>query len=434
MSLGKSLSHYLPSPQFIKQFSGVAGFQAAQMVISAVIGFVIVRHLEKEQYAQLNLLNTGIAVIAGWSSLALSSIFVPFANQTDPQQSSVRDTSQIFRSLNRPLLWVAILACLIFWGTTSIRNHWLNWPFFLAMLLALGVSLCLYVYRFPENAYKISQRPLLPFRISVVSELIRLVLIVPVIYVLYPCYPALGSTWVMLLALVTAAWALFNIHKKFNAEPHGVFPKKDHHSNTFWKLFKPLIFPQYFYHIAQMFRGSLIYLVSSGSVIAETAALGRLMMTFAMLDKAVELVVIPRLATIKEHKKFVKVLAIGAMGMLGVSASLALSSWVLPGPWLWLLGEKYENLNSALVWAVAAAGIERVSGLILFGQLARGETSNQWWVPIFSTSSYVCYAAYFGLDTADKATLALLVGALTNLIAQLVILTWRLTSPALKPL
>lgn len=415
----------LPNRKLLLQFTGAAGLQAIQMAISAVIGFMIIRHLSKDQYAVFNAFALGSTMFVGWAGIGIVSVYIPFANRMGSGRDQLRSTTAVFRKLDSKLAYLAALACLVFWVVSGHQNNWLGSAYIVGMAISLAIGWMQYGYRLPEAAFKVDRQPLLPFSISVRSEILRLCGVVAIVFVIVPLVPGWEPTVLLLATLCSAAWALTCLTRKFKLLPEAPVEVTGEHRLAYKNLLKPLLFPSYFYHSSQFFRSWLIYLISGASVIAEAAALGRLMMLFAMMDKAVELVIIPRFGATEDDSKFLKKLMAGIAVMTGLGLLVVTSAVVLPKLWLWLLGEKYENLGKALLWAVAAASVERVSGLILFAQLSRGASKNQWWVPVFATGTYLGYAAYFGLSTAESATKALFVGAASNLVAQVIILAWH---------
>lgn len=425
-SVRSRYGHHMPSTTMLKQLSGVAGLQALQMGISAVIGFLVIRNLSKADYAVFNLLVTGGLTLLGLAGMAIMNLYIPFSNRVGPSSTDLPITTAIYRRLNIPMLIIGIIVGLAFWLISAYINDWLNISFIIAMFFAFVSSMFQYYYRYPESAFKISGTPLIPFKISISSEVVRLILIVGVITLILPYFKDYGATFLLMAVTITSFSSLYVINKLFPIPKIQASDVKEEHKELFWGLLRPLLFPTYFYLFSQLFRGWFIYLISGTSVIAEAAALGRLMMLFAMMDKAVELVIIPKFGAIKDQSKFLGRLALSFLAIFSVCLGLLISAWAFPEVWLWILGEKYENLGNALLWAVAAAGIERLSGLVLFAQLARGDSKNQWWVPLLATGVYIIYVFFAGLDTAEKATIGLFIAALANLLAQLSIFGWRL--------
>ncbi|QMU27423.1 hypothetical protein [Adhaeribacter radiodurans] len=429
LSLRSAYSVLILKKDLLRQLYRAAGLQALQMAIGATIGFLIIRNLSKEDYAIFNLLNTGSATLIVWAGFSVSSIFIPFANRIGLSPSQIRTTTAIFRKLNLPLLLIAVFVAIAFWFISAYNNRWLNETFVVGTILALLVAICQYHFGFFESAFKVSGNPLFAFRISLKEGLIRLILVIIIISFVIPVLSYSRKAPILLIGalVISTSWGLYSITQHFRSyELHSLSITKEHRQQ-FWTLLTPILFPYYFFYLSIFFRGSLIYLISGTAVIAEAAALGRLMALFAMMDKAVELVVLPRLGAITDNLRFIRRLLLSFIGVLTICSGLLLSAWVVPDMWLWILGKKYSNIGNALLWAVAASGVERLSGLVLSAQLARGETKNQWWVPLIATGVYFGYVAIIGLQTVEKATIGLFLSALTNLLAQIIILYLRLS-------
>lgn len=425
-SLRSTYLNFIPSKIFLKRLSGVAILQVLQMAISATIGFFIVRNLSKEEYAIFNLLNVGSATLLVWSGFSISSIFIPFANREGLAPQELRSTTTIFRKLNTPLLFVGILTGTSFWIISAYRNGWLNGKFVLSVFFILIASFCQYFYKFPESAYKVSEKPFVPFKISIQTETLRLILTVATLVAVPTLFHyTMGIVSLMVVVAISTIYGLVTINSRFQIfELHASNVTKAHR-DLYWNLLRPLIFPTYFFYTSIFFREWLIYLISGSRVIADAAALGRLMALFALMDKAVELVVLPRLGAIQDVRRFIQRLSLSFVSVFIMGLGLFMTAWFFPDFWLWILGNKYTNLNYALLWAVGAAGVERLSGLILSSQLARGETKNQWWVPLIAITAYISYVLLFGLDSAEKATIGIFISAVVNLFAQLSIFGWR---------
>lgn len=412
--------------QLFKQLSGVVILQALQVLVSAAIGFLIIRNISKEEYAIFNLLNNGNAILIGFSSIATTSIFIPFANRFGTTKSQLGITTNVFDKLSKPLLIIAIIAGIFYMCISSLSKHWFNTFFLLSMCLAIFSAFLAYKSKYYESAFKVYGDSLTTFKIFVSSDVVRLILVFLFITTFLKYTYSYSYLILMVFLALTSFLSYFYINKQFRKFKVKQTSINIEYKEFYWKLLKPLMFPAYFYHFSQFFRGWLIYIVSGTSVIAEAAALGRLMALFAMLDKAIELIIIPNLGATKHYHVFIKKLSLSFVLMFILCSCILLSAFLFQGAWLWILGEKYDNLGNALLWAVAAAGVERLSGLVFFGQLARGETKNQWWVPIFATCVYLVYVSITGMKTAEIATIGLFVASMSNLLAQMIIFIIRM--------
>ncbi len=425
-----SSQKFLPNKSILLQLSGAAGLQAVQMGIGAIVGFLIIRHLSKEDYAIFNLLNTGGTTLLIWAGFSVTAIFIPFANRVGLSAEELRKTTLAFKRLNFPLFIVAIIVGLAYWLISAYIRGWLSISFITGLFFALTVAICQYNYWLKESAYKVYGKPLFPFTISLKECILRLALVVFFIVLILPLLTNKEHlSWVyLLISAITNVWCLYYINKKFSGFQLQPITDLSSYKKKYWELLRPILFPYYFFYISVFFRSSIIYLISSTSVIAEAAALGRIMALFAMMDKAVELVILPRLGAISDVRKFLQRLLLCFIAVLLIASALLMSAWLFPNVWLWILGEKYKNIGTALLWSVAASGVERLSGLLQSAQFSRGETKNQWWVPIFANTIYFVYIAIVGLHTVEQASIALFIAAVVNLMAQSFILLNRLKS------
>ncbi|MCR9294634.1 MAG: hypothetical protein NXI32_18100 [bacterium] len=396
--------------------------------MSAAIGFLIVRSLSKEDYAQFNLLTVSAATFGTWSSIGIVSIFIPFARYLEQKGRTIDQIAFAFGRLDRRIVGVAMIASTTVLVVSSIRQGWLSVSFCVAatfFLLSAGLQ---YRFRLTEVALRTFGKPVVSFAISLKSEFVRCCLVLFAI----GCAMPIASNWVTPLlgisAFAASSLALWEIRQRFASSVGAPYSETASDKETYNRLLSPLLFPSYFYHVSQFFRSSIVFLICGTSVIAEAAALGRLMMLFSMMDRVVEAVVLPRFGKSDSHADFLDLLVKSSCAVLCVTSCIFLSAMFFPGIWLWILGDKYSTVTSPLLWATAAACVERLSGLFLFSQLAYGQTRNQWWVPLISTGAYLAWAFFIGLDSTESVTKALFFSAAVNLVAQFLILTARIWS------
>jgi O-antigen/teichoic acid export membrane protein len=407
--------------KLFKDLFGVATLQILQILLSASIGFILLRLLSKPEYAIFNLFTNSSATFLGIASMSTTVLFIPFANKFGIAKANLIKSTVIYKVLNKPMIYIGFFIGAVLCFSSAIKNNWLDWKFTLACLFILFAFYNQYLVRFYESFFKLNSDPLKPFMANFFGETFRLGMILMLFFFFKDKFsgklvPILFlflffSTVLSRKILEYKAGFKLNIPVEIDAE----------HKKTFWDNFRPLLFPSFFFQVTQLFRNSLIYFVTGTNVIAEAAALGRLMMLFSAMDKVVEMVIIPRLGKQKDNRIFLKNLAISIGFICIVGAGLLTSAFFYPKLWLWLLGEKYANIEIALLWAIVTTIVERISGLIMFAQLSKGKTKGQWWVPILATLSYYLFFYFNGIHSAEDATKGLLVSALVNLSSQLLI-------------
>lgn len=108
----------------------------------------------------------------------------------------------------------------------------------------------------------------------------------------------------------------------------------------------------------------LISIFGNVEGIAEVGALGRIGMIFSILSATTSALVVPRFARSQDPDK-VRSIYFNIMGVSLIFLSIGtLLCWWIPGPLLWLLGPKYDQLGD-LVWLVVlAAGTSSLAALV----------------------------------------------------------------------
>lgn len=109
--------------------------------------------------------------------------------------------------------------------------------------------------------------------------------------------------------------------------------------------------------------------------VAEVGALGRIGMIFAILISTITAVILPRFARCQDPSRLRSIYLQIFVAFAGIVSLGTIFSWWMPGPLLWLLGPKYDQLGS-LVWlAVLATGTASLSGVLYSLNVNRG------WIP-----------------------------------------------------
>ncbi|HVF61885.1 MAG TPA: hypothetical protein VNJ70_18920 [Thermoanaerobaculia bacterium] len=126
------------------------------------------------------------------------------------------------------------------------------------------------------------------------------------------------------------------------------------------------------------FQGPLVVWLAAAfgaaRTIAEVGALGRLGLIVGLFSGLTGVVFLPRLARIGDDRLYLRrYLQFGAL-LAAVALALVLVAWATPGPFLWLLGERYAGLNRELLLVVAGAGLHLLDGYAVAVNMARSWT------------------------------------------------------------
>jgi hypothetical protein len=116
------------------------------------------------------------------------------------------------------------------------------------------------------------------------------------------------------------------------------------------------------------FQGQLLLVIlsvfASSTAIADITALGRLSTLLAIFSAAFTNVLLPRFARCQDPDRLPRLYLLLVSATVFVLAPLVVLSWVFPEPLLWLLGDKYSELQAECGWVVTAGALGQVAGVM----------------------------------------------------------------------
>lgn len=351
----------------------LAGYSFGQAVVQGLgllAGIMVVRTLPKEDYAWFMIVNTIGPVMNMLSDNGITNSLSAIGGkfwQDDVRMGSLVRTAMILR---RRLVVFSFLVVTPALAWMLWRNQapyaiiaWLLTITLAGVLFQLNTGVLSVVIRLRQQVGRIQ---MLAFS-GVLPRLALIALLAALGLLNAPLAVAAGT-----LALASQFWLLEHWVKPqiaWNAPPDREF-RRDILSIV--KRQAPLTI--YF-----CLQGQIgIWLISIfGNVqhVAEVGALGRIGMIFSILISTTSALVVPRFARcqdpIRLRSRYIQIL----LAFSGIVLFGTLFSWWLPGPLLWLLGPKYDELGG-LVWlAVLATGTGSLAGLLYSLNVNKG------WIP-----------------------------------------------------
>lgn len=162
---------------------------------------------------------------------------------------------------------------------------------------------------------------------------------------------------------------------------------------------------------------------------AEVGALGRLGLVVGIFSNLTGVVFLPRLARIHDERLYrVRYFQFGAV-LLAVAAVLVVTSAVVPGLLLLLLGKQYAGLRHELLLVMSAAGLTLLGGYAVSVNLAR--SWNRWEglavIVLFGVQALLVTVIPF--STTSGVLTFNVVSAATGLLLQLMITAGGFTRP-----
>ena len=356
--------------EWFRLFASYSAVQALVQGLGFYAGILVVRALSKQDYAYFMIVNTIVPIINLLSDTGITNSLSAIGGkhwQDDARMGSLVKTAMNLRRQLVLLSGVAITPILIamLWrSNASAATIGLLVPITLVgVFFQLNTGVLGVVINLRQQVQRMQR---LAFW-GVVPRLAVIALLAALGLLNAPLAVAAGT-----FAMAVQFWLLNHWVRPqitWDAPPDPTF-RKDILTNV--KRQAPLTI--YF-----CLQGQLgIWLISIfGNVerVAEVGALGRIGMIFSILTATIAALVVPRFARCQDPGRLRSLYFTIASVVAGILAVGTIFCWWMPGPLLWLLGPKYNQLG-AFVWlAVLATGTASFSGVVYTMNVNRS------WIP-----------------------------------------------------
>ena len=370
----RSIKQTLPARERMLAWLGTATrfgrWQFVSQGLQLFTGFMLIRWLSYESYAQLGLTLTfqnmlGQLVECGFSDAILALV----GERVHDREVVGRYLWSALSQRTRMLAILTPLSGLAFYW--FVRVH--AWPALTSALLFVSIIALLFF----QGWGSIFSQPLLMhqqlaplYRPQVGLSAGKLAL----------CYllkslGGLGAAsicWINVLATAALGIVYRSTARPFFTEPDRV----DKATNREMRRYlAPLIFGMLFYAFHGQIQMFLISTFGNNKSIAEVAALGRIGQLLVFGSAFTSTLLVPYMARVPLHtlaRRYAQALA----GILLLCGSLSLMAFLFPSIFLVLLGAKYSSLHSELVLAVGASSVSFVSGALYGFNNARKWTTH----------------------------------------------------------
>jgi len=355
---------------------GFAIGQPAVQLVNLLTGFLLLRWLSVEHYAQFGVAFAFQSTVGMLADLGFSASILALAGERARDPDVV---GKYLRSARHYRFWLAVAVgtgfALLFPVITS-KQSW-DLPTKAAILASILAAVAV-------QAWTVYQAPLLAqrrisqvYQPQIAGGAIRLALS----YLLHVCHALSGvaASWIGTLALTASGWWTKQIAKPFVREP----ARTDQQANEqMCSYLAPLIPGVVFTAVQSHILVLVITVFGSSQNVAEVAALGRLTQVFGLLTAFNGVIIGPYVATLPRVLLIRRYLLLLVCGV-SVAALLVACAFLFPSPLLWLLGPNYQNLRGAVGWAVLIACVIYLSGLLWTMNAARR------WVHGWYTALYI---------------------------------------------
>ena len=351
---------------FFSYFLSQIGIQAINMVT----GFLIIRAMTKDDYANYTIINTLGPVMLMLSDNGIGTGMSAIGRRIWQDNEKTGRLVSTAMKLRRKFALVSfiLIAPLLAW--MLFRNHA---PVLTIVLLTVvtvtGVSFQL-TGAVMNTILGLRQQLKIMARVGMTSAFFRLCLVAVFAVVFH--INAFLATLAGTCAVILETYFLVR-----SVKPQILWdapPDPDYRATIFSLVWKTMPLTVYFCVQGQISIW-LISIFGSAHQVADIGAAGRLGVIFTTVASSFCAITIPRFARNNgRHRLFVQVLQIILTLMLMLATFVVFTS-LFPGPFIMLLGAKYANM-SGLIWLVVlSSGLNTLAGTIFGLNISKG------WIP-----------------------------------------------------
>lgn len=355
------------------------GFIVGQPVLqltNLLTGFLLLRWMTVEHYAQLGVAFAFQSTVGMLADLGFSSAIISLAGERGRDPSVIGAyirSARYFRFLLT--VSVGIVFALLFPFITRGQP----WSFLTKFLILSSILVAVTV-----QGWSMYQAPLLAnrhiatiYRPQIVCGVVRLGMCG--LLHLFQGLTGVAVSWIGAVTMGLSGWWI-----KKDAQPLVCEPQKADAAMNLEMLryLSPLIPGIVFTAFQSQIAIGIITVFGSTRNIAEVAALGRLGQLFGVLTAFNTLLIAPYVASLSQSQfrpRYLRILC----AALALSCALMIAAYCFPFPLLWLLGPKYANLQVEVVWVIFSACVNYVGGVMWTMNSARK------WVYWWSTILYI---------------------------------------------
>lgn len=362
----------------------ISSFLAGQgflQLLNAITGFLLLRWLSVEAYAQYSVAfgfqNTLIVLV----DLGFSGSIIALVGNRVSDKEVVGTYIRSAKRFRNRLFAIAIpVAAVAFPLVTSQQN----WAWTTKLLLFASIIGTLFFQgwvSYYSTPLLMNQRVRQYYQPQIITASVRVVLC----FVLY-FVSALSSwvaAWVYSFVLAVTGLLYRRSAKNLVTEPINSSHKTNHEMLHY---LLPLIPAIAFTAFQSQISLAIITIFGQTKSIAEVAALGRLGQLFALLNAFNSVIISPYIAKVACKvltKKYFQILGCALI----IAITLSIAAFLFPQPLLFLLGSKYQSLRVEIGWAVAAYSFNYISNL-LYGMNANRKWI-YWWGSAFEITLIV---------------------------------------------
>ena len=351
----------------------LARFVSIQVLVQALsfaAGVILVRIMEPLEYGYYTLAVSAVATAAVLMDLGLGTAVLAVGGRFANDRERLRDLVGDARAVQRRLLWVGGAFLLPVFVFLLAEQKLDGLDIGVLSLLVLGWTAINVRVQNAVAVMRLRGDLADQQRLDVGTNALKLVLVAFAAAMWVDARLALIIN--LLAAVASLYFALRYIHARLG--PTGR-PSRAH-TSALWGLVRRQAPNSLYYCLNGQIATWMVAWLGDAERVAQVGALGRLALIFAVVGSVVASLAQPYFARTVLVRELVSAFVALNACFMAITVALTLVALLAPESLLWILGPRYRELKSELVWVVLSASLASWSGAVYAVSAARG-----WIVP-----------------------------------------------------
>lgn len=391
--------------------------QGSVQLINLITGFLLLRWLSVEAYAQFSIAFGFQSTLQWMVDLGATHSIVVLTGDRGAKREVVGSYIRSAEHFRQRLFFIVVPVAAIVFPLVTARQHW-DWRIksllFVSIVSALFFQGWVAYYAAP---FLINQKIKRYYQPQIIASLSRLVTCFSLRFT--SLLSSWTSAWASSMMIAIQGW----LYRKGSKDLASVPKRSDPECN---REMRNYILPMLPWVIFTAFQGqiSLLLITIFGQTrnIAEIGALGRLNQLFLILGAFNTTLIMPYIARVSRSRlapRYFQILS----GVFAICMFITATSFLFPEPFLWLLGSQYQNLKIEIGWSVAVACVGYINTVMMAIHNAR-KWIYWWWATLHIFTlvatqiaciflldlSSTIHVLYFSLITSIAAFVVLAIG------------------------
>ncbi len=353
----------------------LARFLSVQILVQAISicsGILLIRKLSQREYAFFTLANSMQATVLLLADIGLMSALSASGGKIWQDRERFGSLIVTGLTLRKQMAWVSVILVtpIMLWMLAS-RGAGYGYGLMVAAVVLLGVTSRVtndILTVVPKLHARIDRLQKLDFSAAGIRLIVISIGCISYINAVIAVMATSFTYWIQ--GFVLRRWAADGA--TLEAEPN------EEDRQAIWRIIRQQGPNTIYYCIQGQLVVFLIAIFGNTRNIAEVGALGRLTVIFTLIGSIMSSLVVPRFARCQEKTKLVQIFVITLIGFTLLGVSLIGLSVLIPGPFLWILGSKYSNLERILPYSFGVTVSYTFAGTIYGLNAARGWTKRAW--------------------------------------------------------